>query len=326
MTDERASSLLIRSATREDDAEVLELLRSSLGWQPSEYDADFLWWKHHLNPFGVSPAWVACIGNQIVGYRTMLRWMFERDDGCIRAVRAVDTATHPDHQGRGIFSKLTMRALDDLRAEQVSLVFNTPNDKSRPGYLKMGWQEVGKPPINISLRRRRSIARVARSIEPAEKWSEQTAVGLPAHEVLQEEAAIGALLSSLPPLPSGALRTRRSPAYLEWRYGFGPLAYRAVLRKDTPDDGLGIFRLRRRGAIVEATVCELLVPYDDPRARAELLRRVRRCVDSDVVVSAATAPRLLTRGGPMLTARSLGAIDIPPLSGWKLSVGDFELF
>jgi hypothetical protein len=326
MTDERASSLLIRSATREDDADVLELLRCSLGWEPSEYDSDFLWWKHHLNPFGVSPAWVACIDNQIVGYRTMMRWTFERSDGCIRAVRAVDTATHPDHQGRGIFSRLTMSALDDLRAEQVPLVFNTPNDKSRPGYLKMGWQEVGKPPISISLKRLRSIPRVARSMAPAKKWSEQTAVGLPAHEVLQEDTAIGAVLASLPPPPSGVLRTLRSSAYLKWRYGFRPLAYRVTLRKATPDEGLGIFRLRRRGAIVEATVCELLVPDDDRRARAELLRRVRQSVDSDVVVSAATAPGLLTRGGPMLTARALGAIDIPPLSGWNLSVGDFELF
>jgi GNAT superfamily N-acetyltransferase len=73
------------------------------------------------------------------------------DGTTINAVRAVDTATHPDWQGRGIFSRLTLGALDDLRDDGVDCVFNTPNDKSRPGYLKMGWQQVGKVPVSVRL-------------------------------------------------------------------------------------------------------------------------------------------------------------------------------
>ena len=71
----------------------------------------------------------------------------------------------------------TLAAIDELRAESVAFVFNTPNDKSRPGYLKMGWHEVGRVPVSISLRRLQSIPRVARSMRPAVKWSEPTAVG-----------------------------------------------------------------------------------------------------------------------------------------------------
>jgi len=76
-----------------------------------------------------------------------LRWMFLRPEGGVAtAVRAVDTATLPAAQGRGVFTRLTTTAVDELREQGVDFVFNTPNDRSRPGYLKMGWQVVGRVP------------------------------------------------------------------------------------------------------------------------------------------------------------------------------------
>ena len=111
-----------------------------------------------------------------------------------------------------------------------------------------------------------------------------------------------------------------------WRYGFPPLAYRVVLRGREMNDGFAVFRLRTRAEIVEATVCELLVPEDDRRARRELFRRVRDSVDADVVVKVADGLSRLPGQGPILTARALGTVAIPARNGWKLSLGDVELF
>ena len=81
-------------------------------------------------------------------FRVLMRWEFVEHGRVVHAVRAVDTATHPDYQGRGIFTRLTLHALDELRHE-IDFVFNTPNDQSRPGYLKMGWQVVGRLPTAV---------------------------------------------------------------------------------------------------------------------------------------------------------------------------------
>ena len=51
-----------------------------------------------------------------------------------------------------MFSRLTRAALDALDG-QVDLVFNTPNGKSGPGYLKLGWREVGRVPVAVRVRR-----------------------------------------------------------------------------------------------------------------------------------------------------------------------------
>src|SRR5262245_52952288 len=138
-----SADVQIRRASGDDLPMVLELARSALGW--TDPDTSFLEWKHLENPFGESPMWVAEIDGRVVGFRGFVRWELQTPDGrMLRAVRAVDTATAPDVQGRGIFTRLTLGALDELRGEGVDLVFNTPNDKSLPGYVKMGWHEVGR--------------------------------------------------------------------------------------------------------------------------------------------------------------------------------------
>ena len=91
--------------------------------------------------------------------------------------------------------------------EGVDFVFNTPNDQSRPGYLKMGWQLVGKLTPWVQPSSLGSLPAIARSREPAGHWGEPTVVGATAAEVFADEGATEQLLATLPPDDS-RLRTR----------------------------------------------------------------------------------------------------------------------
>ena len=136
----------IRPATAADREAIVALLGASLGWGDDDRYRALYAWKHETNPFGPSPAWVVDDGGDVVAVRLFMRWEFCRGGRRLRAVRAVDTATHPSHQGKGLFTALTLHALEACRADGVDFVFNTPNEQSRPGYLKMGWREVGRLP------------------------------------------------------------------------------------------------------------------------------------------------------------------------------------
>jgi GNAT superfamily N-acetyltransferase len=325
--------LTIRRATDNDIDAAIELAGRALGWEEGRPNEAFFRWKHFANPFGASPMWIAEHDDQLAGFRTFLRWEFLRPDGSkAKAVRAVDTATDPAFQGRGIFTALTLHAIEELAAEGVDFVFNTPNDKSRPGYLKMGWVEVGRVPVQVRLGSPGAALRVARAKVAADKWSQPITAGDDPSEVLASDREIADLLDRIP-TDHNHYVTARSPAQLRWRYSFAPLHYRAMTVDDRgPGGGVCVFRVRGRGPATEATVCDLLVPGNDPKRTRALLASVRRAARADYLIWAGRPlPRRsgfvpLVGQGPILTWRSLRQADAPPLAAWCLTLADVELF
>jgi hypothetical protein len=318
--------LVVRAASAEDRHDILDLLARTLGWRMDQRDEEFFAWKHEENVFGPSPAWIARDGDRLAGFRTFLRWEFEQDGATVRALRAVDTATDRAYQRRGVFRRVTLDALDALEADGSAFVFNTPNDRSRPGYLQMGWRTTGRVPLAARPIGLGGTARMARARVPAEQWSAPDPGGEPAPAVLADDQAITALLESQP--QGRAMATRRSTEYLRWRYGFGPLDYRAVVMAGGVDEGLGLFRVRRRGTAREAAMCEVLTPGGDPAGGRRLVRKVARTARADYVVRVAARRDgcvRLPRQGPILTTRSLERDAPAEPGGWALSLGDVEL-
>lgn len=324
-----SDGFVVRRVAPADRAGVIDLLRVSLGREVDDrYEALFAW-KHEENVFGPSPMWIACDGDRIAGFRALMRWRFVARGATFDAVRAVDTATHPDYQGRGLFTRLTLHAVDELRAEGVDFVFNTPNDQSRPGYLRMGWQVVGQLPTLVRPTRWRRIARIARARVPAERWSTPTSAGEDAASVLADTPALTALLAARA-APGPGVRTLITPEYLRWRFGTSLLGYRAVVAAGGLDRGVALFRLRARGPSREAALVAVLTRSGDRRTASALVRAVAHAAPADYVLGLGAGPLApggmvrLPRTGPLLTWRPV-ATATPP-AGWDVTLGDIELF
>ena len=301
---------------------MLDLLRRSLGGGGGDQRyADLFAWKHDYNRFGQSPMWVATEAGRVVAFRAFMRWEFERGGSVLRAVRAVDTATDPDHQGKGLFTALTMHALREVTNEGIDFVFNTPNDQSRPGYLKMGWREVGRLPAAVRFSGPTGATRALRSRVPAERWSSELAIG---REVADWLADGGVACRLAPPTDVRQLRTRVDDEFLQWRYGTPLLGYRVI------DDGDAavIVRARRRGAAQELVVAFGVGSRDRiDRLTTKAVRQAHADYGirlGPARMSTGFAP--LPAGGPMLTWRRVNDPGMPPLPNWDLTLGDVELF
>jgi hypothetical protein len=164
---------------------------------------------------------------------------------------------------------------------------------------------------------------------PADKWSTPTAAGEPAGERLGGSDVVALLAAQ----PQGGVRTPKTQEFLRWRYGFGPLHYRVLPADERrPEDGLVVFRVRRRGRALEATITDLLLPEPRPRLVRRLVGRVLTATGADYAVGLA-GPAL--RGawmlpapgqGPVLTWRDVCEEHPRPIEEWHLVVGDVELF
>ena len=325
-----AETLAIRPYREEDEASVVELLTASLGAGPlGERTAGFFRWKHVENPFGTSVMLVAEEEGRIVGLRAFMRWELRAGSETVRAVRAVDTATHPDHQGRGIFSRLTREALEILRGD-TDLVFNTPNEKSGPGYLKLGWRPVGR--LGMSVRPRRPRL-------PGHPEGPPSAEAPPAASVL-EDSRLPELLER-PERDDRRLETERNLSFLTWRYGESPLDYRAVVDESGGElRGMAFLRVRPRGHLWQTSIGDVILPRGDLGAARRLIRAASRSARSDFVAcrlpggstaarAAATLGFVRAPGGIRFVVNPLreGLLPDPTdLRSWALRLGDVEVF
>lgn len=322
--------LRIRRASLDEARELVELASLALGWDPSRPNLELFSWKHGQNPFGISPVWVAESDGELVGLRVFLRWRFrDVDSRPVTAARAVDTATHPRHRGRGVFSELTRTAVSGLVDDGIAFIFNTPNEQSRPGYLKLGWRIGGRAPLAIRPRPG-GLPRLPGARHPAERWSLPTSSGRDPNEVFSEASSLEELLGVTH--PAGRVATDLTPELLRWRYGFGPLHYRVVTLGRDVADGFAVFRRRRRGSATEVTVCDVIVPPDASRRdRRTLARRVRDAAPGDYLIRAG-GPLLAADGfvrvpdqGPIVTLREVNRPP-PRFSRFAFRLGDLELF
>lgn len=343
MSTEQAVGIGIRSYEDADEDPVLDLLDDALGGGPAgRRTAQLFRWKHVENPFGRSLMFVAEVDGRIVGLRAFMRWRFRSGSRVLSAVRAVDTATHPDHQGRGIFSTLTRRAVDVLR-EDTDLVFNTPNEKSLPGYLKLGWVEVGTVPSSVRVMRPLAFARGMRSLRSTRPPS-RTAPPVQAEtasDVLRDEGAVRDLMEDARP-SEPRLHTPVDLAFLRWRYGDAPLLdYRAIGEwSGARLRGLVFFRLRPRGELWELAVADVITAPGDGACAGRLLRSVTAACRADHAMSVvptgssirgafARTGFVRSRRGVLLVSRSLRS-DVTPdprsLDSWAPTLGTLEVF
>lgn len=317
-------SIRIRRSLAGDLPGILSLLRQQLGW-PTDGRAEELWrWKHEQNPFGPSPVWVAVDGEEIIAVRAFLRWRLGSASGeRVSAVRAVDTATAASHQGQGWFRRLTLHGLDELEAEGVTMVFNTPNDQSRPGYLSMGWVEVDRPKVWIRPASLGSLLGLRGARTSAELWPATCRAGTAAADALSDPS-LDRLAGMGRSASGSALVTERTAEYLRWRYGHAALGYRVASADGSGalGDGLVVFRSRQRGTTVERSVLDVLGSARSWRGAVA----DRSGFDIALALGNRPGPTWIPvpRIGPRLVVRPIGSA--PLRASLALTLGDVELF
>jgi GNAT superfamily N-acetyltransferase len=279
-----------------------------------------------------------------------MRWSYRTPAGQLfRAVRAVDTATHPAYQRRGIFSTLTRQAITDLTEEGVHFIFNTPNQRSLPGYLKLGWQVVATWPLYVKPLRpvRMGIRRLGLGAgpPPVEQFEAFFGPGLVPWPVFFDRygEATGHLVDIWESRRTQAgLRTPRTLDYLQWRYGQHPHQTYGVCPYETPAGlaGFAVVRPNVRYGWQEIVVTDIFLAESSPQAGRSLLKNLAGQAKGDYLVAHFAEKTLeqtllkqngffrLPRQGMTFTVRALNLPwpDIVDPGNWDLTLGDLEVF
>ena len=312
----------VREATELDIKEILEVLKASLGEISSKKTEEVWRYKHIDNPFGKSLVLVALDEGKIVGVRAFMSWRWQIGEKVFSAFRAVDTATHPDYQGKGIFKKLTLAALDIAKNRGDHFVFNTPNSQSKPGYYKMGWEEVSKLqiqlwPVNPFFSLRSKYQRRRKILKNSSKLSlEELLINYNSQQIKK------------------GLFTNKDIAYLNWRYEKNPLQEYIIISKD--DYYIAAY-IKSRGRIKEFRVSEKICKNVAGNKKAnQIIKHFARKYGAHLISCQSDSYSLSffkcrLKLGPTLTIKSINlgkeeAKFLKDIDNWTYSIGDLELF
>jgi GNAT superfamily N-acetyltransferase len=332
---------------------ILELTQQTLGNSAATRKTEAFWrWKHQANPFGSSYGLLAWAKSspQVAGLRVLMRWKFCTPAGHpFQAVRAVDTATHPAYQRQGIFSTLTRQAIEELAQEGVHFIFNTPNQYSLPGYLKLGWQVVAKWPVFIKV------------LSPLRMFWKRIKPGAASLPPDQFETYFGpavvpwsTFVERYGPTISGLVtnwekqrrqvgyRTPRDLDYLQWRYGQHPHLTYGVYALESADRlvGFAILRPNLRYGWQEIVLTDIFLSKPTIEQGNLLLKNLSQQLKGDYLVAhfaEGTIENTLLRQTRFFkipkrsitfTVRPLNPLpqNLSTPAAWDLTLGDLEIF
>ncbi|MBN8442869.1 MAG: GNAT family N-acetyltransferase [Thauera sp.] len=337
-----------------DETEIVKLLAGSLSREGVTAKTTRFWnWKHLSSPFGVSYglAAVSSTNRSLVGLRPLMQWSLQSPLGAIiGAVRPVDTVTHPEWRGVGMFSFLTRAALSQLDLAKVQLVFNTPNSSSLPGYEKLGWKRVAALPIYVGVVSPLKIMQriLGFAQKPGVLRSEDVSRGgvvwgSALNDFTRREILAFAARCECARRPVG-LRTIRSEEFLIWRYMQQPnvdYGFFVLRSADDQIDGVAVLRTEVRRGLLGVVLVDMFARDADERAYGSLLSALFG--DLRVAFMVAHYPRQsfearalrrrlffcakrMTLAVKVLDEGVLARASALTAQGWDLSFGDLEVF
>ncbi|HYH15818.1 MAG TPA: GNAT family N-acetyltransferase, partial [Flavisolibacter sp.] len=276
----------------------------------------------------------------LIGLRAFMQWDWQWQGKRYKAIRAVDTATHPAHQGKGIFKKLTLQQAEACKQCGVQFVFNTPNTQSKPGYLKMGWVEQGKMPLKFKI-----VQPFAMSYSMVfNKKKVSTYKDDPTPHVNWPEAIFQRIDKAA--VSDDHLSTAVSGAYIKWRYADNPLANYNYITDN--ENFLAILRLKEHFFGKELRISDFILLNKEASPKKvglQIKRSVAEYARKHNVRFISLSGQQYQQYRPyfgwmgMVPVRSLGPIvtlkdlnmnshfpQLLDVNNWAYSLGDMELF
>ena len=111
---------------------------------------EYLRWLYQANPSGGAVGIDAYLDGELAHYVTVPR-VYKRGNRSVRCLLSVNTATHPNHQRRGLFKSITMQTYELASSLGFEAVFGVANAQSihafttSLGFIMIDGNEAGDP-------------------------------------------------------------------------------------------------------------------------------------------------------------------------------------
>jgi GNAT superfamily N-acetyltransferase len=141
-------TVTIRSYRPGDEEQIVPLLREAFPSEKPLYDDMKFWnWIYRDNPTKLRKIWVAEEDGKIVGHFAFSPGLMKIDGQTRVGMFTINSAVHPDHQGKGIYSALVKQV--NMETHDIPVVYGYPNKLNLAILSKQYWVAIPAMPILV---------------------------------------------------------------------------------------------------------------------------------------------------------------------------------
>jgi len=115
-------------------------------------DKRYLEWQYLKNPYGLPFLFTSkdTLTDQLAGQYLVIPLEYQISGEKLAGSLSLNTLTHPDHQGKGLFTKMAKATYADCEASNNNFTIGFPNPLSYPGFVKkLNFSHLGDIPLLI---------------------------------------------------------------------------------------------------------------------------------------------------------------------------------
>lgn len=129
--------------------EIIELLKITYP-KNKKFSFEFLKWQYTNNPNGRAISFNAFFNNKLVAHYAVVPIFLLFSGSKIKGVLDINTATHPEHRGKKLFTTLAEETFNYLKKNDFEFVLGVANSNSTHGYLKyLGFKLISQLDVKI---------------------------------------------------------------------------------------------------------------------------------------------------------------------------------
>lgn len=138
--------------------------------------SEFIEWQYKNNPDGEVIGYNAYKSGKLVAHYALIPIRFSVFDKIENGLLSLNTATHPEHQGNGLFVKLAKLSYDLAKSNGYGFVIGVANANSSYGFIyKLNFQKVGELVAKIGYGAIKSAEKFnSKNIHFIREWSEES--------------------------------------------------------------------------------------------------------------------------------------------------------
>lgn len=126
----------IKTDTTKEKIKIYSELLSTVFFNTNKFSVDFLTWQYVNNPNGKVVGFDAYSGNTLAGHYVAIPVSYYINGKIRKGLLSLNTATHADHRGKGLFTQLANRTYDEAKQQGYEFVIGVANQNSTHGFLK----------------------------------------------------------------------------------------------------------------------------------------------------------------------------------------------